>query len=525
MSTAKRARVEISLDQKREIIHYNNNNPGLTQQQLCDFYFDKWKVRIGRSTMCEILKNECKYLSLENLRSPGAIRLTNGHYKYLDEALHLWFKGVRAQNIVVSDKMLQEQARRFGEMFGIGREMNYSIGYISNWKNRFNIKMYKISGESKSVDQQVVNRGREELLKLTSNYDINDIYNFDETALFYRLMPNKTLATVSSSDNKTSGIKESKERLSIGISVNATATDKCKPVVIAKYARPRCFPKSFDPNYVVQYYNNTKAWMTGNIFNDWIKRFNTRMKINKRKVLLLIDNACSHIVNDDTTLTNVTIQFLPPNTTSVLQPLDAGIIRSFKCKYKCILVNQFLTSIEEGNGISMPNVKDALYMIEQAWNQVNEETITNCFSHCSIIQALKSGIVPKIDFTDLQANINRLKLEKPLNSEEFLDIESHIQTGEVLTEEDIVSLVKEPEVVEEVEVEEVEELKEITCKDAKNYINNLLLYMEQHQEVFELNDCKYLMKIRDKIASFVFNSCKQTDLRSHFKRKLFNDDE
>jgi len=48
-----------------------------------------------------------------------------------------------------------------------------------------------------------------------------------------------------------------------------------------------------------------------------------------RKILLLVDNAPTHNLLD-IELTNVVIHYLPPNTTAFLQPLDAGIIHSFK---------------------------------------------------------------------------------------------------------------------------------------------------------------------------------------------------
>ena len=54
------------------------------------------------------------------------------------------------------------------------------------------------------------------------------------------------------------------------------------------------------------------------------------MRTANRNILLLIDNAPTHILMDNLELTNVTIHHLPPNTTAHLQPCDAGIIRSFK---------------------------------------------------------------------------------------------------------------------------------------------------------------------------------------------------
>ena len=56
------------------------------------------------------------------------------------------------------------------------------------------------------------------------------------------------------------------------------------------------------------------------------------MKRQNRKILLLADNAPTHLLNESIQLPNINVHFLPPNTTDHLQPLDAGIINSFKVK-------------------------------------------------------------------------------------------------------------------------------------------------------------------------------------------------
>jgi len=48
------------------------------------------------------------------------------------------------------------------------------------------------------------------------------------------------------------------------------------------------------------------------------------------KVLLIIDNAPGHPQSNSIEDENVQVVFLPPNTTSLLQPLDQGVIRCVK---------------------------------------------------------------------------------------------------------------------------------------------------------------------------------------------------
>ncbi len=67
-------------------------------------------------------------------------------------------------------------------------------------------------------------------------------------------------------------------------------------------------------------------------FRQIMGRFNNRMKKENRNVALMLDNAPVH--DRDLTYSNVKLVFLPPNTTSHYQPLDAGIIADFKCWYR-----------------------------------------------------------------------------------------------------------------------------------------------------------------------------------------------
>jgi hypothetical protein len=65
--------------------------------------------------------------------------------------------------------------------------------------------------------------------------------------------------------------------------------------------------------------------MTTAVFDDWLNQLNETMKKKKRRIILFVDNATSHVVSKK--LSNVHVTFLPPHSTSELQPLDHGIIQ------------------------------------------------------------------------------------------------------------------------------------------------------------------------------------------------------
>ena len=74
--------------------------------------------------------------------------------------------------------------------------------------------------------------------------------------------------------------------------------------------------------------------MTSEIMDSLLTEINQKMAAAKRNILLFMDNAPCHPENFVVSYSNMNVVFLPKNTTSRLQPLDAGIIRNFKFKYR-----------------------------------------------------------------------------------------------------------------------------------------------------------------------------------------------
>ena len=87
-------------------------------------------------------------------------------------------------------------------------------------------------------------------------------------------------------------------------------------IVIAKSNNPRCF-KHID-----------KSKLTG---DKILCKLNSKLKSTSRYVLLIMDSTGCH--PKDLHYSNIKIVSLSTNTTSKHQPLDLGIIESFKVHY------------------------------------------------------------------------------------------------------------------------------------------------------------------------------------------------
>jgi len=152
---------------------------------------------------------------------------------------------------------------------------------------------------------------------------LENIWNEDETGCFYRALPRRTLAE---KRKKCKGRKKSKERLTVAFFANA-AGDTEPPAVIGKDVKPRCFKglRNLKKPHGVPYYSNTKAWVNNKIMTDLLATLNQRLSRTGRKILLLIDNVSSHDPALQEKFSNIKVVFLPINTTSKLQPLDAVV--------------------------------------------------------------------------------------------------------------------------------------------------------------------------------------------------------
>ena len=177
---------------------------------------------------------------------------------------------------------------------------------------------------------------------------LNQIFNCEETGLYYQLFPKKTLAA--HSEKRADGRKAPKQRVTINACSNASGMIKLPLLLIGKYKNPRCFKhikKEFVP---VTYNNQSNAWMSTSIFSDWFHHTfvpTVRKKLRELgvepKAVLVLDNCSAHPNEDELVSEDqkIVAKFLPPNVTSLIQPMDQGVLESLKRCYRRKLLEKF----------------------------------------------------------------------------------------------------------------------------------------------------------------------------------------
>ena len=166
------------------------------------------------------------------------------------------------ENALASEEELEsiaEKAREFATLLGI-EGFKASTGWLKNFRDRYSIAFKTIQGaEGAIVEGELTDWQRDTLTKELSGYEPKDVFNLDETGVFWKLLPNKTMAF---KGDRCSGGKKSKERITILVGANMNETEFLRLFVDGKSLKPRCFKNAKLP---CKYTANTKVWMTSDL--------------------------------------------------------------------------------------------------------------------------------------------------------------------------------------------------------------------------------------------------------------------
>ena len=357
--------------------------------------------------------------------------------------------------------------------------------------------MKTISGESASATTEMTAPWNETTLStLLSNHKLEDTFNANEFGLFYQCLPFKTYHL---SGEKCSGGKNSKVRLT-GMAAASAAGEKLEMFVIGKSKKPRCFKNV--KQLPCRYRAHKKSWMTRILFEEWVKNLDSSSRAQSRKVALLIDNCPAH--REIKNLTNINLIFLSPNTTSVLQPMDQGVIRSLKGHYRKKVVRLCIRAVESNKPLPKIIILQARKHLVSSWNAVSKKTIVNCFKKSNISQSNQQAAVNNDDdpFKSLQEDLEKLHeldndaIQPNLSAESFADLDSEVVTSASFSnDDDIIAEVTEGEDEESEDDQDNEESTPPTSPSTN----------EVEDALETLQDLSMFSTRRDEIRSLVLN--------------------
>ncbi|GBB83603.1 hypothetical protein RclHR1_01030018 [Rhizophagus clarus] len=195
----------------------------------------------------------------------------------------------------------------------------------------------EICETSSAPSVESIENDRLALQEFLKSYNPEDIWNGDETGLFWKMELSRVLA-----HDSIFGHKKEKFQITIFYAVNAIGTEKMALSFIHKHKTPHTMKNLNYKNLPVYYFWNKKSWMQ------------YYCKISS------------------------------PNTNTALQLCDVGIIYSFKCYYKRLIIQNRIDAYNNVQDniiekLADYNIFEVLQNSAEAWSMVSSQIIINCW--------------------------------------------------------------------------------------------------------------------------------------------------
>ena len=271
-AATKQKRITISIEQKLKILKKVDEGQSLSSIAT--------EFGVGKSTVFDIKKSREKIMKFatealdeSSIKKRCIVRRADDDS--FDKAMHLWFTQERYKGTPISGVLVMEKARLlYHELHPDKSEDDFkaSSGWLHRFKKRHGIRQLSMQGESLSADTSAAEEFKAFFHEFVEEYrlTLHQIFNCDETGLYWRLLPNKTLADASEKCAKN--FKSPKDRVTLMATANVSGDFKLPLVFIHKSCRPRCFSGVNMSALPVHYYSQKSGWMDRVIFTDWFHK-------------------------------------------------------------------------------------------------------------------------------------------------------------------------------------------------------------------------------------------------------------
>ncbi|NXT92075.1 TIGD4 protein, partial [Anhinga rufa] len=388
------------------------------------------KYGIKKNSLSSIMKNKEKFLeAFESLRfDPKRKRLRTAFYTDLEEALMKWYRIAQCLNVPVNGPMLRLKANDFAQKLGHS-DFKCSNGWLDRFKSRYGLVFRAQPVEATATTPlDVPTLWYQNVLPYYLNdYRPKNMFYVQDSGLLYQMLPHNAFAF----KGETCSVgKLSKERITIVVGANMDGSEKLPLLVIGKTKSPCCFKDLESPP--VDYEANDMAWVTSEVFDQWMHKLDDRFQAQQRQVVILVDSLPAH--TEVKNLKSIKLVFPPPDSSCITT--KQGAIRSLKVTYRRCLIKRFVDCVE-GNKEFVLTLLDAIEMLHLCWKKVKPETIIKSYNEAGFkleTEANRKDTEVESDF-DLIAHAQVAGVEFPegLSLEDYAALDDGLVTCEMPT--------------------------------------------------------------------------------------------
>lgn len=389
----------ITIEKKKEIVQKYES--GIRVTDLANMY------SMSTSTISTILKRKDLYKKARVAKGVTQIRKSRlAGLEEVERLLLVWINERQMAGDSLSGSIICKKARAINadllkkkpSVSDNAETFRASLGWFHNFKVRAGLCTIARHGEGACADKRAAKTyiHHFEMLIQRNGLCSNQVFNCDETGLFWKKMPKRTHIT--QEEQKLPGHKPMKDRLTLLLCANASGDLKIKPLLVYHTETPVVFRKYnvMKNRLGVMWRSNVKAWVTRVLHLEWIREVfcpTVKKYLEDKglplKALLVMDNAPAHPKDLEDELAEefpwLTVEFLPPNTTALLQPMDQQIVAHFKKLYTKELFQKCFQMVSDTDLTLTEywkehyNILSCVGLIEKSWADVSLKTLRSAW--------------------------------------------------------------------------------------------------------------------------------------------------
>ena len=190
-NTCSVAKENATLAQRIEILNWHHGQ-SKSQKETAMYFSTKYpSLQLKQPIISTWLKDEAKccqqWESNKGDHSAKCTRQTQ--HLEITEMMDLWVSQVMGDRILLTGEVLRQKWLQFANLAGMPTDEHLCLsnGWLAWYKARNGLKEFKQHGEASSVSEQTVEKEREHIQMIIKDgsYKLQDIFNMDETGLFY----------------------------------------------------------------------------------------------------------------------------------------------------------------------------------------------------------------------------------------------------------------------------------------------------------------------------------------------------
>ncbi|XP_028921782.1 tigger transposable element-derived protein 1-like [Ornithorhynchus anatinus] len=334
-------------------------------------------------------------------------------------------------------------------------------------------------------------------------YSPKQVFNLDDAGLFWKRLPARTY--LSREEASAPGFRAARDRVTVMLGANVHGDCKLKPVVAYHAANPPALNGLVKHHLPVHFRPSKRGRVTGSIFSEYFSgplhdelRLYCRRENIAFKILLVLDRAPGHPSCVAELSENVKVIFLPPDTASLLQPMDQGVFTVFRVYYLRRMLGELMEATAGEGRPSVRefwkgfNIKNAIDLLALAWTDVAPACLNGGWRNLlpQMVVDFRGLDGQLVLLRRLRAQCVTLAKEVGFDEVEAGDVEELLEShGEELSAEELLQLLAEvkAEGADEEDVDEApfRELTQAVLSDSLQQIEEALCTLEEHDRNVE----------------------------------------